>query len=70
MNKIIDNLGVHRGLAVEIILMFEELLDKHNILIPDDDRTGDPSEAAIYGCTYGELEDQIVSLLEEYIPEE
>lgn len=54
-----------RNLAFKIIGKFEDLLYKHNIKIPDDDRVGADDEAAIFGCAYYELEDEIVGLLTE-----
>jgi len=52
-----------RQIANEICEQFEELLDKHNIDIPDDDREGNEEEAHIYGMTYAELEDRITDIL-------
>lgn len=46
-----------------ILDVFENLLDKHNIDIPSDDRTGAEEEAHIYGDAYFELEDTIQQLL-------
>lgn len=43
--------------------MFEELLDKHNITIPDKDRTGDESEARLYGMGYADTEDYVTQIL-------
>lgn len=70
MDNLFRNLGVPRGLAVTILDMFEDVLDKYGIMIPDEDRTGEEGEACLYGMTYGELEDMITSLLSEYIDEE
>lgn len=39
------------------------LLDKYDITIPDEDRTGDESEARIYGTEYGDTEDYITQIL-------
>jgi hypothetical protein len=56
-----------REVATDIIDKFEDLLDEHNIDIPDDDRTGDEGEARIYGITFAELlekvETEIIDLL-------
>jgi len=38
--------------ARDIIDTFEDVLNEHCISIPDDNRTGDCDEAAIYGETY------------------
>ena len=69
MDNLFRNLGVPRGLAVTILDMFEEVLDKHRIMVPVEDRTGVEGEACLYGATYGELEDMITDLLSEYIDE-
>lgn len=58
-----------RGLAISILDIFEDMLDEKGIMIPDEDRTGDESEACLYGTTYAELEDQITELLSNYIDE-
>lgn len=55
-----------RQIANEICEQFEELLDKHNIDIPDDDREGNEEEAHIYGMTYAELEDKVKEILVEF----
>lgn len=53
-----------RRIAIKIIDMLEELLDKHDITIPDEYREGHEHESRIFGSTYFELEDNIASLLE------
>ena len=58
-----------RELAIEILDMFEDVLDEHGIMVPDEFREGEESEACLYGATYAILEDRIVSLLEDYIRE-
>ena len=68
-DDMIANLGLTKALAIEILEMFEDVLDAHHIYVPDDDRTGDDGEACLYGCTYGNLEDDICALLSEYIKE-
>lgn len=52
-----------REYSVEIVELFEELLEKHNITIPDEDRTGDEGEARLYGMTYSDLEDDVLHVL-------
>lgn len=49
--------------ANEICDKFEELLEKHNIDIPDEDRTGDEGEARLYGMTYAVLEEEVNDIL-------
>ena len=69
MENLFENVGKTRGLAITIIEMFEDILDKHGIKVPDEHRSGEESEAALYGATYYELEDKIWELLCEYIDE-
>ena len=56
-----------REYSVKIVELFEELLEKHNITIPDADRTGDESEARLYGCTYYDFEEDAVQILNELV---
>lgn len=51
-------------LADFVIDEFEDLLDKHKIMIPDKARTGAKGEAPIYGATYDELVERINNLTE------
>lgn len=50
--------------AADIIDIFEELLDKLDITLPDKWRNGEENEARIFGDTYFELENKIVERLE------
>lgn len=59
----------HRGVAIRILDIFEEMLESKGISIPDEDRTGEESEACLYGMTYAELENTIEELLRAYYPE-
>ena len=45
------------------------MLESKGIMIPDEDRTGEESEACLYGMTYAELENTIEELLRAYYPE-
>ena len=56
-----------RESSVLILELFEQVLSKHNIMIPDEDRVGDDDEACIYGMTYCELEEGITSVLEDLV---
>lgn len=49
--------------AADIIDIFEELLDRLDITIPDKWREGEEDEARIFGDTYYELENKIVERL-------
>lgn len=51
------------NLAADMIELFENKLDERNVIVPDEDRNGDPCEAAIYGMTYAYLLDDIEILL-------
>lgn len=53
--------------AQNIIDMFEELLDYHNIYIPDEFREGEEGEACIFGATYGNLEVEIADYITKMI---
>ena len=52
-----------REYSIEIVELFEELLEEHNITIPDEDRTGDENEARLYGMTYSNLEEDVLHTL-------
>lgn len=52
-----------RNTADDIIDIFEELLDKLDITLPDKWRSGEEDEARIFGDTYYELENKIVERL-------
>ena len=49
--------------ADDIIDIFEELLDRLDITLPDEWREGEEDEARIFGDTYYELESKIVERL-------
>lgn len=53
-----------RSIAATIIDLFEDLLEKNNVTLPDIYRMGDPDESCIFGDTYYTLEDSIVRILE------
>ena len=53
----------NRELAIDIIELFEDILEAKGITIPSKDREGKEEEARIYGSEYYELEDQITELL-------
>lgn len=64
-----DNVIKVRHAAVDICSLFEELLEKHDITIPDDDRTGSEGEARLYGLTYFDLEQGVTDILSSLIRE-
>ena len=56
-----------KEVAILILEQFENVLDRNNISIPDNDREGGEDEARIYGETYYQLEDTIVDILTEHV---
>ena len=58
-----------REFAASICDLFENILDEHNINIPNEDREGNEEEAHLYGATYYDLEDSVLSLLHEFAAE-
>ena len=55
-----------REFAISILDLFEDLLDKKEIDIPSEDRTGEEGEARLYGTEYFQLEDDVTKLLEQF----
>lgn len=66
----INGIKLTRNMAIDILNMFEEMLEAKGMTIPDDDRTGDEDEARLYGATYAKLEDEITYYLDTFIKEE
>lgn len=62
------SIGKHRGIAIRILDIFEEMLENKGISIPDWDRTVGKSEACLHGVTYVDLENEIAELLGRYYP--
>lgn len=56
-------------IARDIVELFEDLLDKHGIMIPDNDREGLDGEACLYGTTYGDLLESVESILVDAMDE-
>lgn len=52
-----------RELAISMIEPVEDTLSDFNIKVPDSDRTGDDSEAALYGAAYYGIEGEMVDRL-------
>lgn len=67
-NAWLASVSKHRGVAIRILDIFEEMLENKGVSIPDEDRTGDESEACLYGMTYADLENAIEELLGRYYP--
>ena len=53
------SVGKHCGVAIRILDIFEGMLESKGIMSPDEDWTGDVSEACLYGMTYGTLEEEV-----------
>lgn len=64
-----DNQIKIKQYAASICDKFENLLDEHNIDIPDEDREGGDGEARIYGSTYAALEEAVGEVLVALINE-
>lgn len=58
-----------RQYANAICELFEDILEKHNICIPDGDREVNEEEACLYGCTYFDLEQDVVGVLDKLVDE-
>ena len=56
-----------REYSVDICELFEDLLEEHDITIPDEDREGRPEEARLYGTTYADLEYKVLDILNEFM---
>lgn len=67
MEELFENVGKTRGIAIMILDLFEDMLDEKGIMIPDEDRTGDDGEAALYSMAYANLENKIAAILADYI---
>jgi len=65
-NHYVDETSL-RSTAAAIIELFEDLLDKNNVTLPDIYRMGDPDESCIFGDTYYTLEDSITGILERLV---
>lgn len=65
-----NEISPQRELAFNILDEFEDLLEAHDLTIPDRDREGNKDEGRIYGTTYYNLEDKITELIEEFLKKE
>ena len=54
-----------KSTTIDILDLFEELLNFKNITIPSDDREGLPEEARLYGSDYYEMEDLVYCMLKD-----
>lgn len=49
---------VKRQLAIDLVEIFEDLLEEHGIIVPDPDREYD-NDTPLYGCTWANLVDDV-----------
>lgn len=58
-----------RRAAIAIVDRVEDLLEQHNIVIPNEDRP-EGNGVPLYGCTWGNLVDEIEEVCRQYGIEE
>lgn len=58
-------LSKERNIAIEILNKFEEMLERHDIIIPDDERENIENPANLAGGEYWDLEDTITRIIED-----
>ena len=56
-----------RVFAAVICDAFEDLLEQHDITIPDLEREGNEDEARLYGLAYENLENRVVDILKKMV---
>ena len=56
-----------REIAISILSEFEELLNNHDITIPDEHREGEEEEARLFGATYYSLEDKVTEIIKNFM---
>lgn len=49
-------------IARDVVDVFEDLLERHNIIIPDGDRPDD-NNSPLYGCTYADLLEDVTYVI-------
>jgi len=52
---------------IDVMSAFADFLDKHNITIPSDERTGEEGEARLYGSVYYNLETKVLDIIESEV---
>jgi hypothetical protein len=67
----IDHIGLYpftpiedKKVAIEIVEVFETLLDKHDIIVPADERSKDETRPCLIGYDWGETVDLVDDILE------
>ena len=56
-----------REVAANICDLFEDVLDEHDISIPDENRQGDEDEARLYGKAHWEVEEKVAEILNSLV---
>jgi hypothetical protein len=60
-----DTNDKYTEIVCSIIDVFEDVLEKNNIIIPDKFRNGDDDESNIFGDTYWYINDKIIDILKK-----
>ena len=58
-----DNEVYPRSVADSIVDVFEDVLDKNHIYIPDNTRKGNDDESCLYGDTYFDVLDKVETIV-------
>ena len=61
-----QNKPLSKVLAEAIVDVFEDCLDQLDITLPDEFRQGNKEEARIYGDTYSNMIEEVISILKNY----
>lgn len=56
-----------RDIANDIVEMFDDILDRYGIIVPDEDRELESGEASLYGMTYAKLTDAVSDVLSDVV---
>lgn len=60
-----DTNDKYTEIACSIIDVFEDVLEKNNIIIPDKFRNGDDDESNIFGDTYWYINEKIIDIIKK-----
>lgn len=56
-----------RDIANDIVEMFDDILDRYGIIVPDEDRGLESGETSLYGMTYAKLTDAVSDVLSDVV---
>ena len=59
-----ETMNEEKNLVINVCEAFDDFLYERGIMIPNDDREGDPDEAAIYGSDWDDIMNRVKKLLE------